>query len=105
MPAFHTINTEVQAPRNLDHYFDKELYIENLTEAVEDQLNYVQLERTLNFATLLANTATFAHFMDGYIDEEIMNFDITNCILVARGYLKERYKSPRVSMKTCNLAL
>lgn len=37
--------------------------------------------------------------MDGYIHDDIMNFDLTNSILCHRGELSRRYKSPQVTLK------
>lgn len=48
----------------------------------------------------MVQSRSFVHFMDGYLHDDIMNFDLCNSILFDRGILKKRYKAPNVTLKT-----
>lgn len=53
----------------------------------------------MGFAECLVQSRSFSHFMDGYIHDDIMNFDLANSILCHRGLLNRRYKSPQVTLQ------
>jgi hypothetical protein len=44
------------------------------------------------FGKSLVESVSFVRFMDGYIDKEILNFDLVNSILCYRRELDNRYK-------------
>jgi len=44
------------------------------------------------FGKSLVESVSFVRFMDGYIDKEILNFDLVNSILCYRRELNTRYK-------------
>jgi hypothetical protein len=50
-----------------------------------------------NFGKSLVESVTFVRFMDGYIDKEILNFDLVNSILCYRKELNKRYKKEKVT--------
>ena len=57
---------------------------------IEDQ-NDIDSDKTLEyirFAKRLCISQSFADFIDGYLEEKLMNFDLVNSILCHRGELK-----------------
>lgn len=54
--------------------------------------------KKVNFASMLVESQSFVHFMDGYIHNDLMNFDLANSILYNRGILKKRYKASEVTL-------
>lgn len=95
--AFLAINTKVPNPKNMDEYFQAELYLKHLQENSDD--NELKKKKFVNFGKRLMKSGSFTQFMDGYIEDDIMNFDLVNSILCFRGELSRRFKSQAVSLK------
>ena len=45
-----------------------------------------------DFASALLRSISFVHFLDGYIEDQITNFDIVNSHLVKKRQLDRYYK-------------
>ena len=58
-------------------YFDIEAYIDYFDEHTDEYETY----KYIKFAQCLVETIGFAHFMDGYLEDDIVNFDLVNSIL------------------------
>ena len=82
-PAYKAIKKSVQDPRNLGDFFDKDEYLENIKANCDEQM----VDKSITFAKALIESRSFVHFMDGYLVDEIMNFDQVNSILCFRGDL------------------
>lgn len=51
------------------------------------------------FAEKLLNSTSFIRFIDGYLEEDITNFDIVNSILCNNLILNKRYKFERMTLR------
>jgi broad-specificity NMP kinase len=67
-----------------------------------DTFDEVKAQRSIRFAQSLIESQSFVHFMDGYICDDIMNFDLANSILCDRSVLFKRYKSRNYTLKPFN---
>lgn len=99
--AYLAIDLTKRDPRNVTEFFSAEMYFDCIRDEYSDHdmAESAKLDRAIQFAQALVQTRSFSHFMDGYIHDEIMNFDLTNSILCHRGSLTRRYKSPAVTLK------
>ena len=88
--AYKNIEPINDDPKNGLQFFDKDNYLEDLRDncPYDDNNN----NEYYNFGKSLVETVTFVRFMDGYIDKEILNFDLVNSILCYRKELNKRYK-------------
>jgi hypothetical protein len=98
--AFNAIKPEVAQPRNLTDFFQEELFIEIVKEESEESRDSdsYNIKKATNFATQLLTSRSFVHFMDGYLSDDVTNFDLVNSILCFRGVLDRRFKAPQVTL-------
>ena len=94
-PAYQSIQTNVQNPKNMDDYFDLDYYL----MLIEDYSGIDRQDKYIAFAKQLTMSGSFSQFMDGYLQDDVMNFDLVNSILCFRGQLSKRYKAPSVSLR------
>ena len=80
----------------------KENFDNGISDGPEGDKNKANTEKAVMFANQLLVSRSFVHFMDGYICDDIMNFDLVNSILCFRNELKRRYKAPSVTLKPFN---
>ena len=91
------IRDKTKVPKNLNDYFRREDYEDLLQETLPEDGRIAH--KYLNFARRLLESRSFVHFMDGFIEDQIMNFDLVNSILCFRGQLHRRYKLPSLSLR------
>ena len=74
-PAFTCIDTNVEKAKNLYDFWNEQEFLEEIEE------NNLPSAEYLAFAKKLCASRSFIHFMDGYIDETLVNFDLCNSIM------------------------
>ena len=94
IPAYQCIDTSIDNPNSMQDFFDKDEYL----STIRDNCDELQMHKSIKFAEALIASPCFAHFMDGYLVDDVMNFDQVNSILCFRKSLNRRYKSPAVSL-------
>ena len=95
-PAFTSINKQISKAKNLYDFWDQNEFLEEIEENNCPSIEYI------TFAKRLCQSRSFIHFMDGYIDDTLVNFDLCNSIMCRYGLLKERYKlkKPKLTQNT-----
>jgi len=77
VPAYLSIRDKPdENMTSLNDYFDAEEYLYQIAD-----FDDLHKETYVNFAEHLIESNSFSHFMDGYIHDDIMNFDLVNSIL------------------------
>jgi hypothetical protein len=76
----------------LNDFWNAESYLEHIEE------NFLPADEYLVFAKSLSFRRSFTHFMDGFIDEIVVNFDLCNSILCQFGLLNKRYKEGKSTL-------
>ena len=76
-PAYLSIDLSIPNPENLYQYFKREKYLDYLQDETDPDYSF----KYIKFAKDLLDTKCFAHFMDGYLEEDVVNFDLVNSIL------------------------
>mmetsp|Transcript_30244 Transcript_30244/g.46246 ORF Transcript_30244/g.46246 Transcript_30244/m.46246 type:complete len:176 (-) Transcript_30244:5273-5800(-) len=94
-PAYLAINTVKPFPKNMHEYWSSTEYIEYITDNTDPN----QVNEYVYFARRLLVSRSFVHFMDGYIEDQVVNFDLVNSILCFRGDLRKRYKVPSLTLR------
>ena len=84
--AYKTIKPKKQSPKFLSEFWNKKSYFEYIEENFEPPHEYIK------FAESLIAGTSFTRFMDGFIFDDLSNFDVCNSILCGYGILKMRYK-------------
>jgi hypothetical protein len=85
--------------KSLNDFWNKQTFLENL------ECNNDPPEEYTAFGELLCSRLCFTHFMDGYLDQDVVNFDLCNSYLCRLGQLKVRYKNPSVSLGFMDLEI
>lgn len=77
VPAYLSIKDKPdENMSSLNDYFDSEDYLDQIAD-----FDDLHKESYTYFASRLIESNSFSHFMDGYLHDEIMNFDLVNSIL------------------------
>ena len=92
-PAYLVIDQNVEKPRKMQDYWNQNQY----EQIIKDQCDPSQTAEYLNFAKRLCVSQSFADFIDGFLEEKLMNFDLVNSILCHlpsnnKYNLEKRYK-------------
>ena len=76
-------------------FFDEAKYMRIIESNNQDESKKM-LEK--EFAQRLCKSTSFTRFLDGYLEEDVTNFDMTNSILCMRYKLNKRYKHAKVTL-------